>query len=92
MDTPMSALVIDPDPTVLTRVVRTLGHPGLRIAARLSPEDALEYVERSRPDIVLLGIRYWEDGWGPEILAVSPDTVVFPVVDAADASWKQEVA
>ncbi len=92
MHAPMSALVIDPDPAALARIARTLGHHGLRIAVRRSPEDALEYVGRSRPDVVLLNIGYWEDGWGSEILAISPDTVVFPVVDGADAPWKQEVA
>lgn len=89
---PLTALVIDPDPSVLTRIASTLGHHGLRIAARLSPDDALEYAERSRPDLVLLGIRYWEAGWAGEILAASPESVVFPVVDTVDAPWLQEVA
>jgi len=89
---PRTALVIDPDPSVLSRIAGTLAHSGLRIATRLSPEDALEYVARSRPDVVLLGIAYWQDGWGAEILAASPASVVLPVVDAPQAPRTQGVA
>jgi hypothetical protein len=79
---PLSALVIDPDPSVLSRVAGTLGHHGLRIAARLSPEESLDYIARSRPDVILLGLAFWQDGWSSEILAASPGSVVIPVVDA----------
>lgn len=73
------ALVINPDLNVLGDLVRPLSLKGFRIAARPTPEDALDYVRRSRPDLVLLGSPFWQEGWGKKILAASPGTMVVPV-------------
>lgn len=81
----MHAVVIDADPTTLSRVAGLLDH-GFRISTRLSPRDSLEYVARTKPDVVLLGLDYWREGWGPEILAASPETVVLPVLDIPEKS------
>jgi len=87
----MHALVIDPDPATLTRIAGLLDH-GFRISTRLSPRDAMDYVARARPDVVLLGIDYWQDGWASEILAASPETVVVPVLDIPDRTREESVA
>jgi len=87
----MHALVIDPDPATLTRIAGLLDH-GFRISTRLSPADAMEYVARARPHVVLLGIDYWQDGWGSEILAASPETVVVPVLDIPDRTPEETAA
>lgn len=76
----LHALVIDPDPATLTRIAGLLDH-GFRISTRLSPRDSLGYIARAKPDVVLLGVAFWKDGWGSEILAASPETVVLPVLD-----------
>jgi hypothetical protein len=76
------ALVIDRNLGVLAHLVRPLALKGFRIAARPTPEDALDYVRRSRPELVLLGQPYWRDGWITQIQAASPGTVVVPVPTA----------
>jgi hypothetical protein len=77
----LQALVIDPNLKVLADLVRPLTLKGFRVAARTSPEGVLDYVRRSRPQLVLLGRQFWQAGWGPEILAASPGTVVAPVAE-----------
>lgn len=77
---PLRALVIDSDPRVLADVARTLTHRGFRIAVHRSAVDALDYVRRARPDLVLLGVSLWQEGWATEILAIAPETVVVPVI------------
>ena len=78
---PLRALVIDPDAGALTDAVRHLVRKGFHVAGRMTPVDSLEYVRRARPNLVLLGRTFWDQGWGPEILAASPETVVMPVRD-----------
>lgn len=73
------ALLIDTNLKALSELVRPLAQKGFRIAARPSPEGAIDYIRRSRPDLVLLGARFWQEGLGREILAASPGTVVVPV-------------
>lgn len=92
MSDPIRALIIEERPAALARIAATLAHPGFRVATRLSPADALEYVARTRPDLVLLGRSWWEAGWAVELLVASPETVVLPVIDEAPASLVQEVA
>lgn len=92
MSTFLRALVIDPDPTVLANIVHVLAHKGFHVATRLTPDDSLNYVRRSRPEVVLLALPFWEEGWSSEILAASPETVVIPVVGSPDAPWKRNVA
>jgi hypothetical protein len=81
----LRALVIDPDARALTDAVRLLTRRGFHVAGRITPVDSLEYVRRARPDVVLLGLPFWEEGWGTEILGVSPETVVLPIVGGAGA-------
>ena len=73
---PLQALVMDANLKVLADLVRPLTLKGFRVAARTSPEGVLDYVRRSRPQLVLLGRTFWQEGWAPEILAASPGTVV----------------
>ena len=80
------ALIINPNLKVLGDLVRPLSLKGFRIAARPAPEDALEYVRRARPDLVLLGAPYWQEGWARRIVDASPATVVVPVPVAPPAS------
>ena len=91
-DKALRALVIDPDPRVLANAVRVLAHKGIHVAGRITPDDSLDYVKRARPDVVLLGLGYWEQGWGSEILAVSPETVVIPVVGNSETPGSRVAA
>lgn len=86
----LSALAIDGDRDVLANIAHLLAHQGFRIATRTTPEDSLDYVRRARPDIVLLGISFWKEGWGVEILDASPDSVVIPVIGPPSAPWLRE--
>lgn len=83
-DTNLRALVIDPDPRVLADAGRLLALNGFHVAGRLTPDDSLEYIQRARPQVALLGRTFWEQGWGVEILAASPETVILPVRKFAD--------
>ena len=74
----LQALVIDPNIKILADLVRPLTRKGFRVSARTSPDDVLDYVRRSRPELVLLGRTFWQAGWAPRILAASPGTVVTP--------------
>lgn len=71
-------VVVDADPRARARLVSRLEAPGVRVVARSSPEDALEFVARARPELVLLGAEAWSLGWSPRFTGVSPDTIVFP--------------
>ena len=82
----LRALVIDPDPHVLANAVRMLAQKGIHVAARITPDDSLDYVKRARPNVVLLGRGFWNEGWRTEILAASPQTVVLPVHEPAPAA------
>lgn len=75
----LRALIIDPDPRVLADAAGVFAGRGFRVAGRIAPDDALEYVRRARPNVVLLGESFWKEGWGPEIRRVAPGTVVVPL-------------
>ena len=81
----LRALVMDPDPQVVAGAVRLLVQKGFHVAGRITPVDSLEYVRRARPDVVLLGLPFWEEGWGTKIQGASPKTVVLPIVGHAGA-------
>jgi len=74
----LQALVVDPNLGILADLVRPLTLKGFRVAARTTTDDVLDYVRRSRPELVLLGRPFWQAGWAPQILAASPGTVVAP--------------
>ena len=80
----LRALVIDPDPRLIADAVRVLALNGFHVAGRITPEDSLEYIRRARPHVALLGRTFWDQGWGAEILAASPETVILPVRKFAD--------
>ena len=82
----LRALVIDPDPRVLADAVRALVRQGIHVAGRTTPEDSLEYVRRARPNVVLLGRPFWEQGWRAEILGASPATLVLPIAGWSEAA------
>lgn len=86
----LSALAIDENRDVLANIAHILAHQGFRIAARTSPADSLDYVRRARPEIVLLGMSFWKEGWGIEILEASPESVVIPVIGSPSAPWLRE--
>jgi hypothetical protein len=79
LDKTLRALVIDPDPRALADAAGVLAGRGFRVAGRTAPDDALEYVRRARPNVVLLGETFWKDGWGAEIRNAAPGTVVVPL-------------
>ena len=77
----LRALVIDHDAHALAQVSDLLTRKGFRVSARATPGDALDYVRRARPDLVLLGSRFWENGWGVLLRSLAPQTPVFPTVE-----------
>lgn len=50
--------------------------PGARVIVRSSIHEALGYIRRERPELVLLGPELW--GWARAVGRHSPETLVFP--------------
>lgn len=50
--------------------------PGTRVVVRPSIHEALGYVRRARPEVVLLSRELW--GWARAVAVHSPESVVFP--------------
>ena len=75
----LRALIIDPDPHTLADAAGVLTGRGFRVAGRIAPDDALEYVRRARPNVVLLAESVWKEGWGLEFRRAAPGTVVVPL-------------
>jgi len=82
----LRALIIDPDPRVLADAAGILAGRGFRVAGRIAPDDALDYVRRARPNVVLLGENFWKDGWGAEIRGAAPGTLVVPLDRRAETA------
>ena len=79
MATPsIRVVLIDSDRDVLTR----LAGQGVNVVVRPQPRGALDFIGRARPEVVLLGERFWAQGWARRIRAASPETVVFPARQA----------
>lgn len=51
---------------------------GTRVVVRPSILEALGYVRRARPEIVLLSPELWRRGWARAVAVHSPESVVFP--------------
>jgi hypothetical protein len=50
--------------------------PGHRVVVRPSIQEALGYIRRARPELVLLPRALW--GWARAVVVHSPETLVFP--------------
>ena len=50
--------------------------PGPRVIVRSSIQEALGYIRRTRPELVLLPRELW--GWARAVVIHSPETLVFP--------------
>ncbi len=81
---PPLALVIDQDFGFLGRAVELLTRTGFQVRARLSPNGIRDYTRSLRPDVILLGTVFWEQGWAPVLRSLSPESVVFPVSAEGD--------
>lgn len=75
------AVVVDNDIGLLARATELLGKARYQVLGRLSPRGLLETLTALRPEILLLGVNFWDQGWGPVLRSASPDTVVFPLSD-----------
>ena len=71
---------MSPRPVRVVVVGSTLGPrrlgPEVRWVLRPDPAEALDFVRRVRPSLVLLGEASWEAGWAPLLRSASPGTVV----------------
>jgi hypothetical protein len=79
------AIVIDTDFGVLSEAVRITADARHQVIGRLSPRGMMEVIAALQPELVLLGMPFWEQGWGPLFRSASPDTVVFPIGADPDA-------
>ena len=75
------AIVIDPDLGLLSRATRVLSGARYQILTRLSPAGLPHVVRTLRPELILLGLSFWDQGWGPLLGSASPETVVLPFGD-----------
>ena len=87
---PIRVVVLESDRDILNRVVRRLESADLHLVARASPDDALDYVRRARPEVVLLGADFWGADWARRFSHASPETVVFPILDAPPLALRPE--
>lgn len=74
-------VLIESDPDVLSRAAHRLAESGVHVVVRPQPRGALDFIGRTRPEVVLLGRRFWAQGWSRRIRAASPETVVFPALE-----------
>lgn len=72
------AIVVDTDVGQLSSATLTLAKAGYQVIARLSPRGLMELIDTLRPDLLLLGVCFWEQGWAPLFRSASPDSVLFP--------------
>jgi hypothetical protein len=52
--------------------------PDARVVVRPSVLEALGYIRRAKPEIVLLSRELWRRGWARAVAVHSPESVVFP--------------
>lgn len=79
------ALVIDYDFGFLGRAADSVSRAGYQVSARLSPRGLQEFTSILRPDVILLGLPFWEQGWGHVLRSYSPDSILYPIAPRADA-------
>ncbi|HZE98881.1 MAG TPA: hypothetical protein VE981_17870 [Planctomycetota bacterium] len=73
------ALIIDHDFGFLSEAASALSRAGFQVSARLSPRGLAEFLSACRPDVILLGLSFWDQGWGDVLRSFSPDSIVYPV-------------
>lgn len=81
---PPLALVIDYDFGFLGRATSTLARAGFQVSARLSPRGLRDFLVALRPELILLGVPFWEQGWGHVLRGDSPESIVYPVAPRSD--------
>jgi hypothetical protein len=79
---PVRVVLIDTDRATLAHAAHRLAHAGVNVVVRPQPRGALDFIGRAKPEVVLLGERFWAQGWARRIRAASPETVVFPARQA----------
>ena len=84
------AIVIDSDLGVLSRAERALKTARYQALSRLSPSGLLDVLRAVRPELILLGLPFWDEGWGPVLRSASPETVVFPLGDPTEGGVETE--
>jgi DNA-binding response OmpR family regulator len=78
-------VLIESDRAILARAAHRLAHAGVHVVVRPAPAEALDYIDRVQPEVVLLGRRYWAR-WARRIRTASPETVVFPALEVPPLS------
>lgn len=73
------ALVIESDFGALSSAVRMAAEARYQVIGRLSPRGLMDLVATLRPELVLLGVPFWGQGWGTLFRTESPESVVFPM-------------
>jgi hypothetical protein len=73
------AIVIESDFGMLSTAVRTAAEARYQVIGRLSPRGVTDLVTTLRPELVLLGVPFWDQGWGSLFRTESPETLVFPL-------------
>lgn len=86
------ALVIDHDFGFLGRAAASVYRAGYQVSARLSPRGLGEFTRILRPDLILLGLPFWEQGWAPVLRSFSPDTLLYPIAAESDVPGVADLA
>jgi hypothetical protein len=73
------ALIIDQDFGFLDHAASRLLRAGYQVRTRLSPSGLRTFISSLRPEVILLGVPFWELGWAAVLRSCSPDSIVFPV-------------
>lgn len=73
------AIVVDSDFGLLSTAVRMAAEARYQVIGRLSPRGLMDLVATLRPELVLLGVPFWDQGWGSLFRTESPETLVFPL-------------
>ncbi|MBV8880519.1 MAG: hypothetical protein JO332_11175 [Planctomycetaceae bacterium] len=79
------ALVIDHDYGFLGQATSILENAGYQVRAVLSPQGLRDFARILRPELILVGLPFWEDGWGRLLRSYAPDSLVFPTASRSDA-------
>ena len=86
MNEPREILIIDDDPSFITAMKPVLESRGYQIAAAYNKQEAMEKIEKSRPDLILLDIMMERLTDGFEIccrLKQDPELKKIPVLAAS---------
>lgn len=77
-----SVLVIDTDPVASERTARLLANDGFRALSTRKPEAAIQLIEDTRPDIIVLDVMMPDaDGWSLlQAIRLNPAAALTPVI------------